>query len=317
MVHSARIEETFPFWLAKALEPSLKAATIGMGIPHVDGTSLKEEILPLPPLSEQTAIAAYLDRQTAEIDATLARKEAMLQKLEDLRAARIHEVVTRGLNTDAPLKDSGVEWIGEIPETWEVRRLKNVIVGNLKYGANEAAELDDPMLPRYIRITDFDNDGSLRTETFKSLPEEVAQCYLLQEGDILFARSGATFGKTFQFKNYVGKACFAGYLIKATPNADVIISDYLYYFTKTHSYDSWKSSIVIQATIQNISAEKYRNLFLPLPPLSEQTAIADYLDAFTQKVDALREQLKAQMALLRQYRQSLITEVVTGKQRVG
>ena len=146
-------------------------------------------------------------------------------------------------------KSSGIEWIGDIPESWEVKKLKYVVKDKLKYGANEIAELDDINLPRYIRITDFDANGNLRRDTFKSLPNEVAKNYLLEKGDILFARSGATVGKTFHYKNNEGKTCFAGYLIKATPNKSIILSDYLYFFTKSQYYDTWKSSIFIQATI--------------------------------------------------------------------
>ncbi|MEL7005531.1 MAG: restriction endonuclease subunit S, partial [Bacteroidota bacterium] len=117
-------------------------------------------------------------------------------------------------------KDSGIEWIGEIPEHWEMRNLKRIISEPLKYGANEPAESIDKDLPRYIRITDFGENGELRDETFKSLSEEKAKDYLLREGDLLLARSGATVGKSFLFRGYRGKACFAGYLIKATFNLD-------------------------------------------------------------------------------------------------
>lgn len=99
-------------------------------------------------------------------------------------------------------KDSGVKEIGEIPEHWSLNSLKWLLSERLKYGANEAAELDDPNLPRYIRITDFSTNSKLKDDTFKSLPLEIAKDYLLNDGDVLFARSGATVGKTFQFKNY-------------------------------------------------------------------------------------------------------------------
>ena len=126
------------------------------------------------------------------------------------------------------MKDSGVQWIGDIPENWKVKVLKRVLAEPLKYGANEAAEFENTDHPRYIRITDFGNDGLLKDDTFKSLEPQIAEPYLLNEGDVLFARSGATVGKTFQFKNYKGKACFAGYLIKANPQNYLISSDFLY-----------------------------------------------------------------------------------------
>ena len=88
-------------------------------------------------------------------------------------------------------RDSGVEWLGEVPEHWKVRPFRRALRESLKYGANEAAELDDPDLPRFIRITDIDDGGRLRDETFRSLPVDVAEPYLLEPGDLLFARSGS------------------------------------------------------------------------------------------------------------------------------
>ena len=163
------------------------------------------------------------------------------------------------------MKDSGVEWFGEIPEYWKIRKLKYLLKIKLKYGANESAGLDDKKLPRYIRITDFGDNGELREETFKSLSFDKAKDYYLEYGDILFARSGTTVGKTFQFKNYNGKACFTGYLIKATVNNRMILSDYLYLYTKSNSYEDWKSSIFNKATIENIGADKYSFLDVIIP----------------------------------------------------
>ncbi|SFE50806.1 restriction endonuclease subunit S [Thermophagus xiamenensis] len=208
-------------------------------------------------------------------------------------------------------KDSGIEWIGEIPISWEIASLKYLLNSPLQYGANESAELDDKTLPRYIRITDFGDDGKLKDETFKSLPLDKAEGYYLKNNDILFARSGATVGKTFQFKNYNGVACFAGYLIKASPNKNKVSSDFLYYFTKSNSYTSWKDSIFNQATIQNIGADKYKELKVVLPSLSEQTAIASFLDHKTTQIDSLIEKKEQLIEKLKLQRQAIINEAVT------
>lgn len=96
-------------------------------------------------------------------------------------------------------KDSGVEWLGEVPNNFSCIKLKQLAIGNLKYGANEAAEQENKEHPRYIRITDIKEDGTLNIETFKSLPPDIAEPYLLSNNDILFARSGATVGKTFKY----------------------------------------------------------------------------------------------------------------------
>jgi len=214
-------------------------------------------------------------------------------------------------NTYEKYKDSGIEWIGEIPEHWEVKKLKFVLKSSLKYGANEIAEFDEKEFPRYIRITDFGSDGKLRLDTFKSLPPEKAKDYLLEEGDILFARSGATVGKTFQFKGYSGQACFAGYLIKASVNQKLILSDYLYLFTKSGLYEDWKNSIFNQATIQNIGADKYSVFEISLPPLKEQAAITNYLNYKNLEIDELIADKQRLLALYEEEKTAIINQAVT------
>ncbi len=266
-----------------------------------------------PTDSEQTQIANYLDHKTQIIDALIEKKEQLIKKLQAQRQAIINEAVTKGLNPNAKLKESGIEWLGKIPEHWEVVKLKFLVSNKLKYGANESAEDENKEDPRYIRITDFGNDGNLKKNTFKSLPMDKAEEYLLKEGDILFARSGATVGKTFQFKNYNGLACFAGYLIKATVNHK-ILSDFLYYFTKSNIYENWKNSIFIQATIQNISAEKYNNLEITIPPtIREQQIIINHIKKKANNIDEIIKNSNVQIKKLKVYRQSIISEAVTGK----
>lgn len=209
------------------------------------------------------------------------------------------------------MKASGIEWIGDIPEHWEVKVLKRLLDEPLKYGANEAAEFENKNHPRYIRITDFGYDGLLKKDTFKSLSPDIAEPFLLEEGDILFARSGATVGKTFQFKKYDGKACFAGYLIKAHPKSYLMTSDYLYYFTKSSAYDIWKESIFTQSTIQNIGADKYAYLPISIPNVNIQKQIADFLDEATSKIDEAIKTKKAQLQSLEKLKKSIIHKAVT------
>lgn len=208
-------------------------------------------------------------------------------------------------------KSSGAEWLGEIPAHWKVIALKRLLSEPLKYGATEAGDCNDPSLPRYIRITDFNNNGRLRDDTFASLPEEVARDYYVTEGDVLFARSGATAGKTFLFQNHHGKACFAGYLIKASPAKNKLSSGFLYYFTKSPAYEAWKDFIFTQATIQNIGADKYAYLPVCLPPLPEQERIVAYLDESCAAIDAAVTAKRHQVETLDAMRDSLIESAVT------
>lgn len=208
-------------------------------------------------------------------------------------------------------KNSGGEWLGEIPAHWEVKRLKFLLAEPLKYGANEAAELDDPDLPRYVRITDIDESDSLRDDTFRSLTATAAQEYLLREGDLLFARSGATAGKTFLYRRSWGICAYAGYLIRARLDTTRACPEFVRYFTASSSYWQWLSAAFIQATIQNVSAEKYASLVITQPPYPDQRAIAAFLDRETARIDSLVEKKERLIELLQEERTSLITRVVT------
>lgn len=208
-------------------------------------------------------------------------------------------------------KDSGVEWLGEIPEHWELKRLKFIVKEPLMYGANEAAELEDPDLPRYIRITDIMDDGTLREETFKSLPEKIATPYILKEGDLLFARSGATVGKTFLYNSSWGRAAHAGYLIRARVNQSLIDSQFMYYFTQSAVYWDWLRTNFIQATIQNVSAERYASLIVPVPPKDEQKLIIKQIKKITTKINTLIDKKEQIIKLLQEKRTALITQAVT------
>ena len=207
-------------------------------------------------------------------------------------------------------RGSGVEWLGEVPEHWEVRPFRRALRESLKYGANEAAELDDPDLPRFIRITDIDDGGRLRDETFRSLPVDVAEPYLLEPGDLLFARSGSV-GRTFLYDESWGACAFAGYLIRARVDHTQVTPEFVSYFSDSHAYASWLRTVAIQATIENVSAERYARMLLPLPPLDEQRAIAAYLDRETERIDALVAKKRLLIERLEEYRTALITRTVT------
>jgi restriction endonuclease S subunit len=268
----------------------------------------------IPPREEQDAIVSYLDERTAKIDAAIAQQQKMIDLLNERKQIIINRAVTKGLNPNAKMKDSGVEWIGEINESWALHKLKFLLKSNLMYGANESAESDETSYPRYIRITDINEEGQLRPDTFKSLSPDKAAPYLLEKGDMLFARSGATAGKTYLFDEDI-KACFAGYLIKASLGQK-IFPKYLCYFTKSGVYDNWKRSIFIQATIPNIGAEKYANLLIPLPTIEEQKRIIGFLDVETDKLNNVINSCKSQIFLLQERKQIIINEVVTGKVKV-
>ena len=267
----------------------------------------------LPPISEQRAIVSFLNRETEKYRVMMTMKVRLIELLQEKRGALITRAVTKGLDPGVPMKHSVVEWLWKIPAHWETKRLKYLLMEPLQYGANEPSDHIDYRLPRYIRITDIREDGTLRDDSFRSLPEEIAKPYLLAEGDILFARSGATVGKTFRYDPSWGRAAYAGYLIRARPSESKVLSAFISYFTQSHVYGDWLLSTFIQATIQNVSAERYASLRMPVPGLGEQRAIASHLDRETAKIDALMANVHEAIDHLKELRTALISAAVTGK----
>lgn len=273
----------------------------GINYPSINDTALKMINIVMPHLSEQQSIAYYLDQKCGEIDKLITLQEEMITKLQSYKQSVITEAVTKGLDKNVPLKDSGIEWIGEIPEHWTFTVFKKFLSEPMQYGANEPAEECNYNDPRYIRITDIKDDGTLRDDTFKSLPLEKAKEYMLNKGDLLFARSGATVGKTFLYKEDYA-ACFAGYLIKARCNKNVLLPNFVFYYTLSNVYQNWKNSIFIQSTIQNIGADKYSVMPIIVPSLSEQQSIADYLDQKCSEIDELISIKQQKIEKLKDYK---------------
>ena len=288
----------------------------GMSYPAINSTDLSNLITLIPPKEEQTKIASFLDDKTAQIDEVINQKEKLIELLKERKQIVINDAVTKGLDKDVEFVDSGIEWIGKIPKGWEVKKLKFIIKNKLKYGANESGISYDEALPRYVRITDFSDTGKLSEKNKLSLSWDKGKDYLLKDGDVLFARSGATVGKTYQFKKSMSiekNYAFAGYLIKAEANETMILSDYLYLYTNSNLFNRWKESIFNKATIENIGADKYSELFFTLPSIEEQKLILKNYFIKSTKIDKAIELQQNYISKLKEYKASLIDSVVTGK----
>jgi len=166
----------------------------------------------LPDYAEQQRIASFLDAECARIDSVIEQTRASIEEYKKLKQAVITRAVTKGIRAGREMKDSGIEWIGEIASDYELVKLKHVLMQQLQYGANQAGIPYDIALPRYIRITDITTDGKLKESGALSLSEEDATGYILKNNDVLFARSGGTVGKAFIYKEGYGRSAFAGYL---------------------------------------------------------------------------------------------------------
>lgn len=253
-------------------------------------SEMRTILLPVPPRAEQDQIVRFLDWKVSEINKLIGIRRQEISLIRQYRELRITE----------RLKGKKV---------W----LKRLLKSPLQYGANSSGTDFSSDLPRYIRITDIDSDGNLKQDGAKSIFEEDAAPYILEDGDILLARSGATVGKAFLYKKCYGLSAYAGYLIRAKFDNSRILPEYFMYFTNSSTYLDWKNSVFIQATIQNISAEKYGYLPIPLPSIDEQKRIVNELDLICKYMDSLVEIKYKEIHALQELKAVIISDVVTGK----
>jgi type I restriction enzyme, S subunit len=190
-------------------------------------------------------------------------------------------------------------------------KLKYLQSDKFQYGASESADQHVEGDPRYIRITDITADGLLRDDTYRTLPRSIANQYVLEDGDILLARSGATVGKSCYYQSKFGESCFAGYLIRFRSNKEKFFPRFIWYYTQSNLYWHEIDLSVLRATIQNVSAERYGEFQVPLLSIKQQKSIAQFLDRKTTKIDTLIAKKKRLMELLEEKRSALINQAVT------
>ncbi|MBB5144325.1 restriction endonuclease subunit S [Desulfovibrio intestinalis] len=280
-------------------------------IAHFTGEKFKALKCPLPPLPEQLAIATFLDQQCAQIDSLIEKKKRMLSLLDEKRRAVITQAVTRGLDPTVPMKDSGVEWLGMVPEEWEVRRFK--FLASVYYGLSEPPEYHKQEGVRFIRATDL-HAGKIFLETILYVdPNDIPRdkIFWLRGGDIIVVRSGAYTGDSaIVTKQLEGSIAGFDMILRCTEAVPQFIQWVLLSaYTKETQIDLQR----MRAAQPHLNADQLKNCILLYPPLHEQQAIADYLDVQCTALDSQRKNLEKSIELLREYRASLITHAVTGK----
>ena len=245
-----------------------------------------------PSKPKQTAIANYLDRKTAEIDQLIAQKQRLLSLYEEEKTAIINQAVTRGINPDVKLKDSGIDWLGKIPEHWEVKKLK--YVADLRSGSNLTSE-------------QIKQDGNYRVYGGNGLRGYYSN--FTHEGRfVLIGRQGALCGNIHYAKN---KFWATDHAVVATP-----ISSYaLLWFGELLRVMNLNQHSVAAAQ-PGLSVDSIKNLSIPLPSLEEQTAIVQHIETEISRINAKITKTQKIIALQKEYRVALISEVVTGKIKV-
>lgn len=311
-----KIHKSYFFHLMKIAMLNMSSDKHGSAMQHVTNQIFGNFQVPLPSLSEQKLIADFLDEKCAEIDNLSEDIQKQIEILNDYKKSVITRAVTKGLDPNAEMKESGIDYLGKYPMNWKLSRVKFNLKEPMKYGATESGVEYSEDLPRYIRITDITSDNKLKDDGKLSLTWQQAKRYILSSDTVLFARSGGTVGKTFYYRPSYGKAAFAGYLISAIPNEKKMLTEWLYFYTLSNAYWEWANQIFTQATIQNIGADKYSNLPITAPDIETQKTIISYLTNRCSEIDESIALKQNQLDRLATYKKSIIYEYVTGKKRV-
>ncbi|MBJ8442566.1 restriction endonuclease subunit S [Acinetobacter bereziniae] len=270
---------------------------------------------PLPSSEEVTTIANFLDYETAQIDILITKQEKLIELLKEKRQAVISHAVTKGLNPNAPMKDSDVEWLGEVPEHWEVRQLR--YLGTCQNGINIGAEYFGSGSP-FISYGDVYRNPELpsKFEGLVQSTENDRKIYSLKRGDVLFTRTSETIeeiGFSSTCLTDVENATFAGFLIRFRPLEAKLLPEYSKFYFRNLLLRAFFVKEMNLVTRASLSQELLKKLPVMLPSIEEQERISDFLRDKDQVFERLINRSNEQIILLKERRTALISAAVTGK----
>ena len=281
---------------------------------------MKSITVPVPEYAEQERIAAFLDAECAEIDAVLEKTRASIEEYKKLKQAVITQAVTKGIRGDRPMKDSGIEWIGDIPESWEVSSVR--YIGQLQNGISKGGEFFGKGFP-FVSYGDVYKNYELphSVSGLIDTTEDERATYSVEYGDIFFTRTSETIeevGFSCVCKRSIPNATFAGFIIRLRPFCadEKILTDYAkYYFRGEHirAYLVKEMNLVTRASL---GQTLLKGMSVIVPPKSVQKEIAEYLDDKCADIDALVAKKQQYLTEIENYKKSLIYEYVTGKKEV-
>lgn len=276
--------------------------------------------IPLPSNQEQTAIATFLDRETGKIDALIAEQEKLLALLAEKRQATISHAVAKGLNPDAPMKDSGEEWLGEVPEHWTIGPLKYFVQnspGAIKTGPFgsqlTSAEMEVGSIKVYNQRNVIDGDFSQGENYISEEKFEQLSGFEAFHGDVLVTTRG-TIGRAAILPENAEKGILHPCLLRVQVNKELLSASFLQ--TLIQESDLLKIQIALNSnatTIEVIYSYTMATLLIPLPPIAEQLDILVFIESQTAKLDILKSEAERTIELLKERRTALISAAVTGK----
>lgn len=298
------------YWLLHSFE-ELNSISTGSTFKAINLDDVKSIRFPIIDVQEQTLIASYLDHKTTQIDTLIAKKEQFITLLQEERTAVINQAVTKGLDPNVKMKDSGIEWLGEIPEHWESWKIGHAFN---KVGSGTTPESGNPIYHEngtinWLNTGDL-NDGIL-TECAKKITVKALEDYsslkLFPPNSLVIAMYGATIGKTafLEFETTTNQACCV------FCQSEIIDLNFLQFWFKA------KKEHILNLSIgggqPNVSQQILKDIRLGCPNLIEQNKIVEFLKVKTKEIDAIISKTREEIELLKEYKTAMISEVVTGK----
>ena len=312
-VFSEKYISLYAYYILPMLLKTKNDVTYATTVKHLSSNDILNFDFIVPTITEQQKIADYLDKVCGEIDEMVALQETMIEELKAYKQSVITEAVTKGLNPNAPMRNSGIDWIGEIPKHWSTTKIKKIARTNSGSTPSNISDGENSNIV-WIRTTDI-NDDVVYDSSLHLTSEEYssASCPMLDEGTCVVAMYGG--GGT------IGKSGMLG--VKATINqalcsmevGDSFTGEYLFCILRSVRY-YWMKYAVGTRKDPNINQEIVRNMIIPFPPIDEQRAIATYLDTKCSEIDSLIALKQAKIEELKEYKKSVIYEYVTGKKEV-
>lgn len=314
VINIDEIENRYSKYIFKVYETILKENTVGMGIPHVNTGFFRDSLTLIPTRKEQNKIANYLDKKTSQIETLISKKEELIKTLKASRTKLISETVTKGIDKNVPMKDSGIEWIGDIPKNYKIKNLR--YLGNLQNGISKGAEEFGFGYP-FVSYGDvYKNSVSNEVEGLVNSSKEDRRIYSVIEGDVFFTRTSETIeeiGFSSICLETIPDATFAGFLIRFRPNTNDLYKGYSKYYFRSDIHRKFFVKEMNLVTRASLGQNLLKNLPVVIPSYEEQIEISKYLDKQVTIINNSISKIEEQIELLKKAKQKLITEVVTGK----
>ena len=297
-------------------------ATMGRGftVYHIYGKQLKYLRIPIPPPEEQAAIVQFLDHAGEQIRRYIAGKERLIALLEEERQALVHQAVTRGLDPNVKLKDSGVEWLGDVPEHWEIGPLKRFAArysGAIKAGPFGSqltlADMTGTDFKVYTQRNVIDRDLEKGFTYISNAKFHDLRAFEIVPGDVLVTSRG-TIGRTALVANSCERGVLHPCLLRIHPDHERLVPEFLMTLIQDSQLLPQQLMFLSNSTtIDVIYSSTLANTVVPVPPLTEQVACVEHLDRVTANIDDAIDRSRRQTALMNEYRTRLIADVVTGQ----